>query len=457
MYQGYNVSGPAIATVLLPIIAPFIGMSKRYMLWIHGATCTSKSTFATMLNSFYGDFDSEVPPQTWDSTPYFIEMFGFYLKDALFLIDNYRHGSVSDGKQKNLIHSYADRVSRGRLSQQSSMKNSYPIRGFAFATGEDLPSGEASTVARLLPVEVSRIGSTEKKDYTQKYVPLFKGITPHFIHYLLNKYDTQTLSLSDEFVKIRGEMWDKVSEVLNVKQLDYNEAVRDEQNEIQDENGVVQNENPAANLLRISINLALNKLGLQFFMDFSSYMGISQEKINELKEGYDGMLNQLIFKYSRVVTEESITKNAIDILSELIASGKLYIDGYSNMLGMEPGRNSTKIGHLSMTREGEFVMITPKILCDEIKKVNKRSVSSDIELYRQLHKIGYIVPEKKTGELTVPTTTRDGVKCRMLKFKKEVLLSSKRFGKPDIDGIERELGKRGKSGYDEDEDLVAPF
>lgn len=458
MYEGYSVSAPAIGTVFLPIIDPFLGMNKRYMLWIHGPSGTSKSTFATMLSCFYGEFDNETPAQTWDSTPFFIEKYGFYLKDIMFLIDNYRHKSFLDDRQRNLIHSYADKVSRGRLSNISNMKNSHPIRGFAISTGEDLPSGEASTVARLLPIEVECIASTKKKDYTQEYLPLFRGITPYFIHYLLNKYDMSKFSLSKEFVEIRKEMLNRVMKVLNIKFLSYDDDIfNNEGNEQQNENGVIMNNssNPVANIIRISINLALNKIGFQFFTDFSSYMGIEQAKINELKEGYEEMLDKLIFKYSKVISEESITSNSVDILSELIASGKFYIDGY-NPSGQELSKNATQIGFVSKMDGEEFIMISPKLFCEEVRRINKGSSSSNMELYRQLHKCGYIVPEKSSGELVVATNHK-GVRCRMLRFKKSVLFSNRRFTRPDIYGIEQELGRLGKNGYDEDQDMVAPF
>jgi hypothetical protein len=55
-----------------------------------------------------------------------------------------------------LVQNYGDGVGKGRLNSASELRATYPIRGVLISSGEDQPEGEASTLARILSVEIGK-------------------------------------------------------------------------------------------------------------------------------------------------------------------------------------------------------------------------------------------------------------------------------------------------------------
>jgi DNA primase len=404
----YDITLPCISTVFLPILLPFMNNSKKYMLWIHGTTGKGKTNLVTTLNSFYGDFYiNQTPNLSWDSTAHSFENYGFYLKDALLSIDNFKLTHAPKGYHK-IIHSYTDNTARTRLNSSAELKDSYPIRGVVISSGEDLPSGESSTLARLIPIEISGNGNYNKYKYTRKYVEGFQCVTPYFINWLINNYDLSTLDLNSILESKLEYYIDLISNVL-LKHID-GEMI-----------------DPTSNIPRIATNIAINSIGLDFFLKFSEYMGIPKEKISEVSLSYDRCMPDVISKYSSIVIEESPTTSAINILLELITSKKVFIDGLDSANIQVPG--AINIG----TVRGNYVYIKPTILMSELSKITGKTFNvSNNELFRQFYLKGFI-DMSNDGKSTVNIKI-DGVQCRCLQFKKEVLFPM--LKEPNIDMIE---------------------
>jgi hypothetical protein len=73
------------------VLFPALDGVNRFGLWLTGKTGTGKSFTAQLFQNFFGSF----PPgkgyiPTWASTPNFLQAEGFYFKDALYLLDDYK-------------------------------------------------------------------------------------------------------------------------------------------------------------------------------------------------------------------------------------------------------------------------------------------------------------------------------------------------------------------------------
>ncbi|KAA8753971.1 bifunctional DNA primase/polymerase [Paenibacillus sp. UASWS1643] len=135
-----------------------LGIEPKFLVWLHGYTGSRKTTLAKLFLCHFGNL-LEHPPASFKDTANSVEKRGFDTKDSLLLIDDY-HPTTSP-REKNsmetlaqqILRGYGDRVGRGRMKQDTSLRPDYPPRGNALVTAEDLIGG-GSSVARLFPAEL---------------------------------------------------------------------------------------------------------------------------------------------------------------------------------------------------------------------------------------------------------------------------------------------------------------
>ncbi|MEC0371135.1 bifunctional DNA primase/polymerase [Paenibacillus chibensis] len=141
-----------------------IGIEPKFLVWLYGYTGSRKTTLAKLFLSHFGDL-LEHPPASFKDTANSVEKRGFDAKDSLLLIDDYHPTSSPREKQsmellaQQVLRGYGDRVGRGRMKQDTTLRADYPPRGMAIVTAEDMLSG-GSSVARLFPVELLKTDVT---------------------------------------------------------------------------------------------------------------------------------------------------------------------------------------------------------------------------------------------------------------------------------------------------------
>jgi hypothetical protein len=127
-----------------------------------GPTGVGKSEWAALLQQHFGAGMTRLNlPGSWTSTANAIEAQMFLVKDAVFVLDDFKPGG-SRG-EIDAWHSKADRVfraqgnasARQRCWADGSVRTDRPPRCFVVATGEDRPRGE-SCAARRLDVHVRK-------------------------------------------------------------------------------------------------------------------------------------------------------------------------------------------------------------------------------------------------------------------------------------------------------------
>lgn len=143
------------AAALAPLLRHVEGVN-RFALWLKGPSGEGKSFAAKLAQNYFGDFPVQDGKRVgnWTSTANALQRQGYFFKDALYLIDDYKPESVKQGDVVKLVQNYADGSARGRLNADSTSKVTREIRGFMLATGEDVPEHSSSALARTIVIDL---------------------------------------------------------------------------------------------------------------------------------------------------------------------------------------------------------------------------------------------------------------------------------------------------------------
>jgi hypothetical protein len=160
-----RVTWPLLAQAFLaPLCEPLrqAGCEPAFLLWLHGASGTRKTSLAAVIQALFGDFEAERLPATFHDTANALEAQAFRAKDVLLTVDDFRR-ELPDRRARERMEQTADALVRGqgnragreRMRADTTLRPGYAPRGLVLATGEDLPAGE-STVGRLIALEVGK-------------------------------------------------------------------------------------------------------------------------------------------------------------------------------------------------------------------------------------------------------------------------------------------------------------
>ena len=133
------------------------------VVWLTGETGRNKTTYLALAQSHYGAaWNAQHLPEGWNTTPNALEKSSFAVKDAPFLIDDFKpagskaevdraHGGVS-----RIVQGVADGAGRGRMDYRTGGNKAglYP-RGTVLSSAEHLPRGHSNR-ARAVLVDVHR-------------------------------------------------------------------------------------------------------------------------------------------------------------------------------------------------------------------------------------------------------------------------------------------------------------
>ena len=129
--------------------------------WLHGSTGNFKSEAAALALAHFGEFDGRNLPANFTDSIGNLERKAHAAKDAFFVVDDFK--PVGGANDINKLHAKADlffrgvgnQAGRGTLTVNRKDRAACYGRGFALATGEDLPRGQ-SLRARLTVVELAK-------------------------------------------------------------------------------------------------------------------------------------------------------------------------------------------------------------------------------------------------------------------------------------------------------------
>jgi hypothetical protein len=235
--QPHTVTYPLLGLVGGSPLMHFMEDKTRYALWVVGPSGSGKSFIAKLFQCFFGDFTAEGRVASWSSTVNSLQYLGYFFKDCIFLLDDYKPAMVrNEGSVVQFLQTYADLYARSRLTSEIKSRKDYFVRGMLLTTGEDVPAGHASVVARSLILSVNkRKPNLGRGKNCLENCADYPALTARYIYYLLRRQNLRRRLLND--LKVGHEMFLK---------------------------GIEREENA----VRIARNLALNWLGFKWITRF---------------------------------------------------------------------------------------------------------------------------------------------------------------------------------------------
>ena len=173
------------------ILHPFSGATHRFAGWLKGETGAGKTLPAKLFMNFFGNFPYQDDGcfASWAWTPNALESTGYYFRDALFLVDDFKTGLAQRSQVIRLFQSYADGSGRGRLRSDASFNQVRWIRGQLLVTGENAIDDESSSAARTIIIPVERFPTKDlaRRDRCLAEARYYNGVTLAFIQWLLRE------------------------------------------------------------------------------------------------------------------------------------------------------------------------------------------------------------------------------------------------------------------------------
>lgn len=303
-----------LAAAALAVLMRFVVGKNRFALWLIGLTGGGKSFVAKLAQNLFGDFPIEEGSRvgSWSSTANFLQRQGFFFKDAIYVIDDYKYEVTRHQDVVKLLQNNADASARGRLNADATTNVSRPIRGQMVATGEDTPEHTASAVARTVVVKVaSGAKDTARGGRCLERRHQYAALMVDFIRHLITEGRTRQFAARVEHF-----------------QRYYYERIEEQQN-----------------ALRISGNLAQLAAA---FEEIALYLGDAWPNHEQEIEWFTRHdLVALRDEMLGMVHEQQASEIFLETLATLIAHGHVRVEGYT-----PPGMVSTDAEHKPVIGRG---------------------------------------------------------------------------------------------------------
>lgn len=345
--EALSVLDHLLQTAPIDVVAPLVGgiqiaPIKRWlkaaapMIHICGTTGSRKTALSCAAMCLYGMFAPAQPTDTWSSTMNSVQKLGWHLKDAPLLLDDYKIKNVKPRDVTFLLQNYGDQTARGRLDANSTLKEVYPVRGVIISSGEDQPEGEASTLARILTVNL-RKGDVELDNLS---------LVQDFGHYL------HTLTV--DYIQ-----W------LTGATLDAESIYSSTRNKILQQLETMEN---ATNPGRVASNIAVIVTSWEVFLQYIEERGHwSLDRIEEFRKAYKRSLYELAKEQLNLTTQERYSQVFIEAVSGLLVSGR------ACLLPTPPESGQTVVGY----QDDQGVWLICNVVVDEVAR-SLRSAGRDL-------------------------------------------------------------------------------
>jgi hypothetical protein len=397
----HGVTYPAVAHAFLPILRRFLPLGKPYLLHLAGETGSRKTAFACALLGLYGDFADGTPPVSWQSTINAIEGIGHRLQDALLLVDDYKPGTVKPRAVIELIQRYGEGVGRERMAADATLKTTQAIRAVLHSTGEDVPTGEASSLARMLVLRVGRDACrVNYLSAAQEGARHLNALLRAFIEFVIvEEHGAVARAMADV-----ADRRDRIGATLR-------RAVPG-----------------GTNLGRVAMNLALNATAWELLLAFLANLGaIDQTRHAALRAEYEAQLPDLARGVATLVTEEKASALYLGALKGLVAGeravlrdldGQFALDG-DTPVELRPGQ--TMLGW----RDAEGIYLIPEIAYNAVAAFLRQGGQefgfTKNAVHEQLHSDGLLVRVGKDSKAIVKRVGKDKKTERVLHLRPDAL------------------------------------
>jgi hypothetical protein len=182
-----RVTYSLLAAVAVAILGRFAPDADPFAVWLVGLTGAGKSFLGRLFLNFFGAFPvASGRFASWSATANYVQRQGYFFKDSLYLVDDYKPDVVPHHQIVRVLQNYADRTGRGRLKADATTNTTRPVRGLLVSTGEDVPEHTPSAVARSVVVPVpQQAKDLERGARCVAESGRYRGVTADFVRHLL--------------------------------------------------------------------------------------------------------------------------------------------------------------------------------------------------------------------------------------------------------------------------------
>ena len=345
----YSITLPYLAYIFSAPLYSFIPRAKPTILFIYGITGSFKTSYTQVMLSFFGNFIGATL-ESFTSTINAITAAGSRIKDAPFVVDDYKQSTTNANGMISLIQGAGDRQGRGRLNRNGNMQGGNFIRGNFIATGEDIPKfKEASVLARCFLLPVNSVGDKERLTASQNLAGELPKLMSGFIQFLINKKypEEQWLCMFDtvrreyktrhmrtaETAAMLTISWNLLAEYLGIEDLTV--AFKDNlEYLLRNMNILVANESAASVFMDTLISLLedgtveiIPKDSNFNHQDMTKVVGYhDNKKVYILKGKAMSVVNERLFK----MNSNRIQFSPQALMDQLIAENKIIVGGTGN-------------------------------------------------------------------------------------------------------------------------------
>jgi Domain of unknown function (DUF927) len=186
-----RITDALLGMVSTAVLRRFAGVTQRFTGWFMGETGTGKTLLNKLGMSFFGDYSPVEDSRfvSWSSTPNSIERAGYYYRDALFLVDDFKTGTAQYTQVVRILQAYADGAARGRLKADATFNPARPIRGQMVVTAENMLDNQSSSVARtiIIPVPEPKSKSPTLRDRCLGQCCYYSGLLADYLVWLMQR------------------------------------------------------------------------------------------------------------------------------------------------------------------------------------------------------------------------------------------------------------------------------
>jgi hypothetical protein len=358
-----------LAHTLYPAVRRKLNMVEKPTLFFEGDSGCGKTQLTRAFQHFWGNFDSLIGLL---STEKGILSLCHEFKDALLVVDDYKGINAQQRQAVTKIIQYSyNPVGTVKLRRDSSMAATKLPKGVLMISGEQFIANEVSLLGRTIMVETKTFNTKRTEKFYQavsKNVKNYFKIIPRFLHWFIEQDDEV---IRDRAKELKKKLYDPYA--------------------------------GGPNSDRIAINLAVNYLCWELFVQYLEYVGVVdlEEKADLLNEhlvNIDVLMGRMV-TLGGEAHHGTVFKEA---LAEAIQSGQVSIkglDGYDL-------ENRPVVGFVRPGVEDEIYLYPSTVFQTIQRMFDKEGMNvTKRALARQLEDMGVL---SRTSENRHTIVIRDG-------------------------------------------------
>lgn len=359
--------------LLAPLAAVAGWQDERTGLFIKGRTGKGKTSSSQVAMCLYGkDFIHDQNLIKWGIGSTSNAMIGLSstTNDLPILFDNYKPG-IGAGKDAlvTVTHMFLEGGDRERLDRSGRVRESKPINAWMVATGEDFPSDEASTAARLLVPTMPTNGDLAHLTRAQELSPNLEAVGWAWIEWLESREGQEVIKKVGEEFRLNRDQWRDVLTADGRKPTNPN---------------------------RTATNLSTNWLTWLVLCEHP----VLGEFASRWLESHSQALQQLAVEMSTISQESLEAARFLAALEECIDSGRvLLLQGKAAVISNQSQQEKDRI---IGWQDGEEMYLFPDVTLTLLEKtvgldLNGMTINT---LYAQLNEMGALFGTGEAGHFT---------------------------------------------------------